>query len=83
MTWELWLVVCIIGALAIVAFAVGVPYAITHRGLRSPYSADPANRAETRAYFRLKRRRQGHTDTAPAQPERAASNQGNRGSPSA
>jgi hypothetical protein len=71
MTKDQWLLVCIIGALAIVAFAVGVPYLITHKGMRSP--DDPANRAEARAYFRGKRRLQRQKDTASAQPENEGS----------
>jgi hypothetical protein len=75
MTGHLWLLVDIIGGLVIVAFAVGVPYLITHRGMRSPY--DRANRAEAEVYFRRKRaffrrlrRLQRQKETASAQPER-------------
>lgn len=34
MTKDQWFLVCIIGAFAIVAFAVGIPYLITHKGMR-------------------------------------------------
>ena len=36
MTKDLWFLADIIGVLAIVAFALGVPYLITHMGMRSP-----------------------------------------------
>lgn len=87
MTKDQWFLVCIIGAFAIVAFAVGIPYLITHKGMRSP--DDPVNRAEAKAYFQRKRtffrRRQRlrqQQGTASAQPERLAGRQDTSGSPS-
>ena len=55
--------------LAIVIFAVGTPYLITHKGMRPPYNR--ANRDEARAYFRAKRRWQRQKNTAPGQPEKS------------
>ena len=69
-----WLVLGIIIGLAIVAFAVGVPYLITHKGMRSPY--DRSNRSEARAYFHGKRRRQRQEDAAPPQAGQVSSRQG-------
>jgi hypothetical protein len=86
MTKDQWFLVCIIGALVIVAFAVGVPFLLTHKRMRSP--DDPANRSEAEAYFRNKRvfvrrlgRLQRRRDTTSAQPQKAASKQGVSESP--
>ena len=77
MTKDQWLLVCIIAALAIVAFAVGVPYVITHKGMRS----QRANREDGRAYLREKRRWQRQKDVVSAQPESMGSEQGTSGIP--
>lgn len=84
MSGNLWLLVCIIGALAIVAFAVGVPYLVTHKGMRSP--DDPANRSEAKAYFRRKRaffhrlrKLEQEKDTGTVQRGRAGSTRGTSG----
>jgi hypothetical protein len=68
MTKDLWFLVDIVGALAIVALAVGIPYLIIHKGMRSP--DDRRNREEAegyfhakRAYFRRLRRLQRQKDT--------------------
>lgn len=59
MTGLVW--VSIIGALLIVALAVGVPYWLTHRNLR------PYDRSEGRAYLRAKRRLGRRRAAAPDQ----------------
>lgn len=74
-----WVWAGIFIGLAIVIFAVGTPYLITHKGMRSPH--DRRNRDEAGAYFRVKRRWQRQKDTAPALPERAASKKGTGVSP--
>ncbi len=72
-----WVWAGIFIGLAIVVFAVGIPYLITHKGMRSP--DDRRNRDEARAYFRLKRRWQRQKGTVSAQPEPMGSEQGTSG----
>lgn len=77
-----WVWAGIFIGLALVVFAVGTPYLITHKGLRSPYHR--ANRDEAKAYFRVKRRWQRQGGTGSAEPgtmhsEQAASGSSSRG----
>jgi hypothetical protein len=80
-----WVWAGIFIGLAIVVFAVGVPYLITHKGMRSP--DDPSNRAEADAYFHRKRafsrrlrRLQRQKDAVSAEPGRVGSKQNTPGS---
>jgi hypothetical protein len=74
-----WVWAGIFIGLAIVVLAVGTPYLITHKGMRSP--DDRRNRDEARAYFRGKRRWQRNKNTVVGQPEKAGSKHGPAGSP--
>ena len=49
-----WVWAGIFIGLAVVAFAVGIPYFLTHKRMRSPY--DPHVRSEGKAYLQRKRR---------------------------
>ena len=64
-----WVWAGIFIGLAIVVFAVGTPYLITHKGIRSP--DDRRNRDEAKAYFHIKRRWQRQNDKLSPQAEEA------------
>lgn len=61
-----WVWAGIIMGLAIVALAVGIPYALTHKTMRSPH-----DQSEGRAYLQRKRRWM-QRQAATGQPEEAA-----------
>jgi hypothetical protein len=67
-----WVLVASITGLAIVALAVGIPYVLTHKGMRDPY-----DRSEGRTYLQRKwrwmRRRAEAHERAASSHERAAS----------
>lgn len=62
-----WVWAGIIIGLAIVALAVGIPYSLTHKTMRSPHDL-----SEGRAYLRGKRRWMQQRRAAAGQPEEAA-----------
>jgi len=66
MTGLVW--ASILGGLVIVILAVGIPYLLTHKRMRSPH-----DHSEAQAYLRTKRRWARQRRAAAARPERAAS----------
>jgi hypothetical protein len=69
MTGWVWLGIII--GLAIVALAVGIPYVITHKGMRSPRDV-----SDSRAYIQAKRRRRWQKSGTSAQSGQATDRQG-------
>jgi hypothetical protein len=61
MTALVW--VAIFGGLAIVILAVGIPYLLTHKGMRNPHDT-----SEGQQYLRAKRRWYRGRGTRPANP---------------
>ena len=53
-----WVWFAIFGGLAIVILAVGIPYLLTHKGMR-----DPHDTAEGQDYLQAKRRQHGRART--------------------
>lgn len=66
MTGLVW--VSIFAGVAIGALAVGIPYLLTHKAMRSPHDL-----SEGQAYLRAKRRWRRQRTAAPGQSEQAAS----------
>lgn len=69
MTGLVW--VSIFVGLALAALAVGIPYLLTHKGMRSPHDL-----SEGQAYMQAKRRWRQRRNAAAAQPGLAARQQG-------
>lgn len=70
-----WVWLGIIIGLAVVALAVGIPYVITHKGMRSPRDV-----SDSRTYLQAKRRRRWQKSATSAQSGPATSPQGISGS---
>jgi hypothetical protein len=66
-----WVWAGIFIALAIVILAVGIPYLLTHKGMRAPY-----DRSEAEDYLRARRRWRRRQRTRPGQPEQAGTGRG-------
>lgn len=66
-----WVWAAIFIGLAIVILAVGIPYLVTHKGMRAPY-----DRSEAEDYARAKRRWRRGLRTRPGRPEQAGSGRG-------
>jgi hypothetical protein len=70
-----WVWASVIIGLAIVACAVGIPYFLAHKRMRSPYDV-----SDSRAYIRAKRRWRRRKGAASAQRVPARDSQGTAGS---
>jgi hypothetical protein len=66
-----WVWASIFIALAIVILAVGIPYLLTHKSMRSPY-----DRSDAEDYVQAKRRWRRRQRTGPGRPEQAGSGRG-------
>lgn len=70
-----WVWASVIIGLAIVACAVGIPYLLSHKRMRSPH-----DHSESRTYIQAKRRWGRRKAAASAQPVPAEDSQGTAGS---